>query len=222
MSIKTKAPLWAPVVTPPSRIGREHAVTPSGNLHRLSSGADPLNAIELLDADILDWLVSFSASFLGVAFWDPSHPWVYVLLDPDADYVMYVGQTVLPLAERLQKHLYESTRTSSPVYNWIAGLRAAGKVPIIRYVDFFTENDAIDAIGLENLLNVKRGNGGRKPKITWTAKEVLQLGRRPATHIAREKGIGVGHVWYCQRRMRDITDIANWYLDELRIRPRAA
>lgn len=62
----------------------------------------------------------------------PAYGLIYVLIDPRDERIRYVGQTTIPLAERLRLHMSkQSLEKDAKSATWLRELRAAGKRPEI-------------------------------------------------------------------------------------------
>jgi hypothetical protein len=59
---------------------------------------------------------------------------LYGLYDPDTNELRYIGKAN-DAAKRFKTHLWDSGRNNRPVCNWIRGLVAAGKRPIMRIIE---------------------------------------------------------------------------------------
>lgn len=62
---------------------------------------------------------------------------IYALIDPDNEAIMYIGQTVQPLYNRLACHVDKARRLKekTPKSDWIRGVLAKGKRPKIKLLE---------------------------------------------------------------------------------------
>lgn len=116
---------------------------------------------------------------------------IYALHDPDTGEVRYIGKANKPNM-RLKTHVRESRTRRRPVNNWVQGLVAQGKMPVLEVVhwtDYWEEAERsliadCRAAGM-NLLNL--ADGGATPSCTPQQRKNsgVKLQDHPNTMAAR-------------------------------------
>jgi len=111
---------------------------------------------------------------------------IYSLSDPDTGDVRYIGKA-RSAANRLKTHIRDSRRRKTPLYEWLTGLLAQGKIPALRVLEtcdetVWPERETVIIAEhrgrFSNLLNV--ANGGNEP---LCSKEVRAENARNVTKI---------------------------------------
>lgn len=110
---------------------------------------------------------------------------IYGLCDPITGRIRYVGKANDPVT-RLAGHLRE-TRRRTPVYDWIAALRRAGRTPVLQIIEWccFRDWEARERFWIAELAPVTRllnlAEGGDQPQCSAEVRAVN--GRRNARAV---------------------------------------
>lgn len=133
---------------------------------------------------------------------------IYELIDPRDSAVRYVGQTINKPADRLGQHVRNEYAGNMAKSRWIDELKAAGKQPLMKVVQWVEPQEADraernhikkclrDGCKLLNISKGGRGGPGRgrdgRPLATlpeWV--EVFSLIRQAKTALSRAMGTGL-------------------------------
>lgn len=152
---------------------------------------------------------------------------IYTLSDPRNNQIRYVGKTVLPLAERLQRHLRMDDKGKK--VNWLKSLKNQDLKPTIELVDIVPEDDwrfeerfyisYFKFLGF-NLTNLHEGGNGsrlgcKQSEETKQKKRESMRGWKPTKeHLAKANNARLAKPVSAETRKKMSEARKNWTMTE--------
>ena len=154
----------------------------------------------------------------AMSMFDPNRPDIYVdTIYDEQDRIfraIYGGCSCVDLHTRAKTNDSQASFKTSPYLSFLEFMKGQKVKLVKKYAPFQNEQDVLDHFGLENLLNVRRGGGGRRSSVDWKPDhlDALHSGRE-IPDLEAEYGIG-SHQWNRLRtRIADRQDSSCWYPD---------
>lgn len=162
---------------------------------------------------------------------DPNRPDIYVDTLYDERYgihrAVYGGCTYLDLRTRAKTNESEAQINKTTPYLSFLRFSKEREIEVTKkYAPFRDEQHMLDHFGLKNLLNVRRGGGGRRPSVWWEPYHVdAAISERDLSDLEAEYGIR-RHQWirlrtrildrHNQSCWHDMEYVKAWKIDDLR------
>ncbi|HZE85861.1 MAG TPA: hypothetical protein VE035_16195 [Puia sp.] len=131
---------------------------------------------------------------------------IYTLNDPITGMVRYVGQTIVPLKERLKKHIADSAKANVHVRCWIKGLVNQGLRPVIKVleicnIDLLDEREVFHIQDFRSkridLTNISLGGQAKRIIAPETIDKISKSlrGRKQSEKTKEKRSISLKETW---------------------------